>query len=278
MSSCTKRFFIAVCVLFVWIVHADEVKKSALVYYGEDLSYYKAARFDYIITQPYSLDTSAYGFSLYKERIYVYVSIGELDKDTKAYAKLRKEWIRTQNKAWKSVVLDIRDEGYQKFLFEEIIEPLKKRGFVNFFFDTLDSYSFYAKSKADKKECEAALASFIEKFHTRYPKSKLIINRGFEIIPRVHDDITALLFESYYRGIDVKDLSYKKVSKEEREWLDAKLSLVRRYHKDIIAVDYLPLDELAKEAPVLVKKLAKRGFIPYVSTKDLDIYGYSTAP
>ena len=269
------RFVIAVLMLFVWMAHADEVKKSALVYYGENLSFYKASKYDYIITQPYSLDTSAYGFSLYKERIYVYVSIGELDKDTQACARVDKRWIRAKNKAWKSVVLDIRDQNYRQFVFEEIIEPLRKRGFVNFFFDTLDSYNFYAKTKADKKACEAALASFIEEFHRRYPASRLIINRGFEIIPRIHDDITALLFESYYRGIDIKDLSYKKVSKEEREWLDTKLSLVRRYHKDIIAVDYLPPDELAKEAPALVKKLAKKGFIPYVSTKDLDIYGYS---
>ena len=270
------RFVIAVLVLFAWMAHADEVKKSALVYYGEDLSFYKASKYDYIITQPYSLDTTAYGFSLYKNRIYVYVSIGELDKDTKAYSKLDKHWIAAKNKAWKSVVLDIRDKDYQRFLFEEIIEPLRKRGFENFFFDTLDSYNFYAKTKKQKSACEAVLADFIHRFHKRYPKAKLIVNRGFEIIPRIHDDIAALLFESYYRGIDIKDLSYKKVSKEEREWLDAKLVVVRRYRKDIIAVDYLPSKELAKEAPALVKKLAKKGFIPYVSTKDLDIYGYST--
>ena len=269
------RVLIAVLVVSVWTLLADEVKKSALVYYGEDLSYYKASKYDYIITQPYSLDTAAYGFSLYKERIYVYVSIGELDSDTKAYNKLDKHWIAAKNKAWKSVVLDIRDKNYQRFLFEEIIEPLRKRGFENFFFDTLDSYNFYAKTKKQKKACEAALADFIHRFHKRYPKSRLIVNRGFEIIPRIHDDIAALLFESYYRGIDVKDLSYKKVSKEERKWLDDKLAVVRRYRKDIIAVDYLPVDKLAAEAPLLVKKLAKKGFIPYVATKDLDIYGYS---
>ncbi len=250
--------------------------KSAIVYYGNDISYPMVGIHDYIITQPYSIDPYTPGFRLYKDKVYVYVSIGEIDKNIPQYRHIKKKWIKAYNKAWKSDILDITNKEYREFIFKYFIEPLRKKGVQNFFFDTLDSYQMYAKTPSQRHRCENALAGFINEFHRRYPQSKLIVNRGFEIIDRIHDSIEAVLFESYAYGLKGEKLDYASVTEEDRKWLDIQIEKIKKYGKDIIVVDYLPLTRLDIEAPKLVERLRLKGLIPYVSVKSLDIYGYST--
>jgi len=251
--------------------------KSAIVYYGEKISYPMVGIHDYIIVQPTHTNTATHGFKVYRDKMYAYVSIGEIDRDIKEFAKVKKEWIVGNNKAWSSPVLDLTNPKYKEFLFEDIIEPQMKRGFKNFFFDTLDSYQLVCKTKEQRAKSEAALVDIIKRFHQRYPHSKLIINRGFEIIDKVHDSINAVLFESYYHGLAGKDLSYQTVPKEDRVWLDTYIKKIRHYKLDVICVDYLPLQDLnSKEARNSIKKITEKGMIPYLSTKDLTIYGNSS--
>jgi len=265
------RFFITLIIL-ITSLFASLKDKSAIIYYGEDISYPLVGIHDYIIVQPKLINTYRHGFDLYKKKIYAYISIGEIDRDTKIYKDINRSWIRTDNKSWKSDVLDIRNKEYQEFIFTKQIEPEIKRGFENFFFDTLDSYYLYAKKPKEIKAARKALADFINEFHKRYPNAKLVINRGFDIIDQVHNSITAVLFESYYKGLDAK-LNYKDVSQKDREWLDLKLQKAKKYGLDIIAVDYVKEQKKAKE---IAKKLQAKGFIPYIADKDLLSYGISS--
>jgi hypothetical protein len=267
---------ITLLLLFTLPLFANLQKKSAIVYYGEDISYSMVGIHDYIIVEPNNIDTYRHGFELYKKNIYAYVSIGEIDKDIPAYKILDKKLIIGKNRAWKSDVLDITNPAYKKFLFEKVIDPLVKKGFKNFFFDTLDSYELVTKTQKERQKSQAALIDIIKSFKQRYTDAKLIINRGFEIIDAVHDDIEAMLFESYYYGVGGENLAYKKVSQSDRAWLDAKLKKVQKYHKDIICVDYLPLKKIPKEAQNIAEKLQNRGFIPYIATRELDTYGVSS--
>ena len=251
--------------------------KSAIVYYGKNISYPMVGIHDYIIVQPAHTNVNTHGFEVYKDKMYAYVSIGEIDKDIPEYKKIKKEWILGNNKAWNSPVLDLSNPEYKAFLFHDIIAPQMKRGFKNFFFDTLDSYQLVAKTKEQRAKSEAALVDIIKTFHKRYPDSKLIINRGFEIIDKVHNDVNAVLFESYYHGLAGDELSYKEVSKSDRQWLDEQLQKIRNYKLDLICVDYLPLDDLTSpKADKEIKQLQNKGFIPYIATKDLNVYGKSS--
>jgi polysaccharide biosynthesis protein PelA len=266
-----KAFFL----FFIFVVHlfGSLQDKSAIVYYGNNISYPLVGIHDYIIVQPEHVNSYTHGFSLYKKNIYAYVSIGELDQNTALHQEIDRSWIVAKNKAWKSDVLDINNKEYQEFIFQKQIDPLIKKGFENFFFDTLDSYHLYAKNDAEKKQCEQSLISFIKAFHLRYPDAKLVVNRGFEIIDEIHDSINAVLFESYYKGLQGENLEYKDVNESSREWLDQNLEKVRSYNLDIIAVDYLQQPD---HSLPLVKKLQTKGFIPYVANKDLDTYGKSS--
>ena len=188
---CCNRVFLAL-LLFFNFAHASLQDKSAILYYGEHISYPMVGIHDYIIVQPDNINTHSHGFSVYKDKIYAYVSIGEIDKDTKEYTQIDRSWILTENKAWNSEVMDIRDSRYQEFLFKKIIEPQLDKGFKNFFFDTLDSYQLAVKTKEERAGYENALASFINRFHEKYPHSKLIVNRGFEIMDKIHNSLQAV--------------------------------------------------------------------------------------
>jgi len=254
---------------------ASLANKSAIVFYGENISYSMVGIHEYIIVSPDHINTSSHGFKTYQENMYAYVSIGEIDRDIDVYKNIKKEWILAENSSWSSDVLDLKNAQYINFIFEKMIEPQRKRGFKNFFFDTLDSYMFYSKTAKEQKLSQEALVAFIKEFKVRYPDSKLILNRGFSIIDAVHEDIEAVLFESYYRGVGGKNLHYKKVSKEDRKWLDVYLKKIMAYGIDVISVEYLSEKNLDK-AESLIKKIEKKGMIPYVSNKELTRYGLSS--
>ena len=249
--------------------------KSAMVYYGKDISYPMVGLHDYIIVQPSHVNVYEHGFKVYRDKMYAYVSIGEIDTTISEYGKVKKEWILTENSAWSSKVLDLKNPAYINFLFETMIEPKRVLGFKNFFFDTLDSYQLASKNKKELKANEEALVAFINEFHKRYPDSKLIVNRGFEIIDKIHTAIDAVLFESYYKGIGGEKLAYKDVSDTDREWLDTHLNKIKSYNLDIISVDYLDEKDM-QQAPQIAQKLKDKGMIPYIANRDLNIYGISS--
>lgn len=272
---CCNKLFILLLFLYTSafaLVH----NKSAIVYYGENISYPMVGIHDYIIVQPSLTNVHTHGFKVYKNKMYAYASIGEIDTDISAYKDLNKSLIIGENKAWKSKLLDLTNPEYKEFLFKNVIDPQIKRGFQNFFFDTLDSYQIVAKNDKQRAKSEAALVDIIHSFHKRYPDAKLIINRGFEILDKVHDDLNAVLFESYYSGIGGKNSDYKAVSSENRKWLDIQIKKIQSYNLDTICVDYLPLEKFSTNAASIIEKLQAKNIIPYVSTKDLNTYGISS--
>ena len=266
--------YIFILVFLCSSLFASLSDKSAIVYYGGKISYPMVGIHNYIIVQPSNINTFTHGFKVYKDKMYAYVSLGEIDTDIAEYKDVKKSWIVGENRIWKSKLLDLTNPEYQNFLFTHMIEPEMKRGFKNFFFDTLDSYHLVAKTKKEIQANRKALIKIINTFHKKYPNSKLIINRGFGIIDKVHTSINAVLFESYYNGISGKKQEYDTVSQDDRVWLDKQIAKIKKYNLDIISVEYLPFKKLhTQEAKTIIKNLKDKKIIPYISTKDLNIYG-----
>ena len=249
--------------------------KSAMVYYGQNLSYEKIKEIEYVIVQASHINTTEDIFTQNRENMYAYVSIGEISKDVQEYAKIKEEWIVAENGDWGSLVLDVKNKEYQAFLLEEVIQPIMEAGFKNLFFDTLDSYHLGASADGEKRVCEMSLVMLMKKIHTKYPDANLIINRGFEIVQRVSPYIKAVLFESYHFGLGSKAGTYKERSDEDKKWLDHRIDKIKDLGLDIIAVDYLDESNMQK-ASEAIKVIKKRGMIPYVSNRNLDIYGVTS--
>ena len=261
--------------LFLPVAVFSAAPKSAVVYYGDSHPYEMLGAFDVIITDPGNLDTSSLGFKLYKKKIFAYVSVGEVNKNRSYYKKIKKRWIKRENGLWKSFVVDVSNREYQNFLMNEVLRKLYLRGFENFFFDTVDSYHLIAKSDKDRRKYEKALISFFKRVKKRYPKAKIILNRGFEIIEETAEVIDGVLFESLFYGLSPKDLRYKKVSSEDRKWLRFWIEKIRSLGLFVISLDYLPENEKAL-AEKTVKDIEKLGVIPYVAPKNLKVIGISS--
>lgn len=269
------RLFV-VMLLFSSVLFASSAdKKSAIVYYGDDISWSLLGIHDYIILQPKHVDTASHGFDLYKDRVYAYLSVGEVEKEQDIYSGIDKNFIIGENKIWKSKVVDVGSKRYQHFFFSRVIEPLRKKGFRNFFLDTLDSYTLVSKKASEKERMRKGLISLINEFHRKYPESKLIINRGFEIINEVHNSIEAVLFESLFKGLGGNDLQYTSVSAKDRKWLLSEVKKIKKYNLPVIAVDYMPLDK-KESIQELIKKIESLNIIPYIADKHLLRYGYSS--
>jgi len=274
---CYSKLWILLFIIFNTSLFASSSleKKSAMFYYGDDISWSLVGIHDYIIVQPEHIDTATHGFKLYKDNIYAYVSIGEAEKGQSSYETISKKWTLGKNKAWNSKVIDISSEDYHKFLFENVIDPLIKRGFKNFFWDTLDSYQIVAKTKEDKERMRQGLLTLVKTFHKRYPNCKLILNRGFEIVDEVHNMIEAVAIESLFWGMSGTKLKYSKVSKEDREWLIAQIKKIKSYNLEVIVVDYSPFQEKRKIEKTIAS-IEEIEAIPYIGDRHLMRFGYSS--
>lgn len=204
---------------------------------------------------------------------FAYVSVGEVLPSRSYFNALPKAWLAGSNEAWRAHVIDQAADGWPAFFVEQVIVPLWQRGYRGFFLDTLDSYQLVAKSDADRTRQEAGLASVIRAIKARYPEAKLIFNRGFEILPQVHQLADGVAFESLFRGWDQGKGRYVEVSENDRDWLLGQARTIRdQYHLAVISIDYCPVADrpCARETARRIRAL---GIIPYVTDPALQTIG-----
>ena len=193
-----------------------------------------------------------------------YVSVGEVLPSRDYYDAMPKAWRIGRNGDWKSEIIDQSAPGWPKFFVDKVIAPLWANGYRGFFLDTLDSYQLVAKTDAERARQRAGLVAVIKRIHRRFPRAEVIMNRGFELMPQVHDDVSAVAFESLYQGWDEGKRRYVEVPEADRAWLLARAREVREdYGLPVISIDYCAPTDTAC-AQQTVTKIRAQGLIPYV--------------
>ncbi len=198
----------------------------------------------------------------YPKKMVAYVSVGEIEPWRKRETPYDKSWVISENKTWNSLIGDLRKEKYQEFIFKRIA-ILYKRGYRNFFLDTMDAYHVTSKDKVLFKKQQKALISFIHKLRKKYPKSKIIVNRGFELLDEIHSDIDAVIAESLLNRYNHDKKEYVTVPKADREWLLGKFKKAQKYGLDAISIEYS--NKGTKERLQIAKEVKRLGVIPYVT-------------
>ena len=258
----------------LWRYFAPHAPKSAVVCYGQHLPIEKLEKFDIVIVEPDAIDTEDPEFEKIRDKTYAYVSIGECAKNRDYYCKLDKAWFAGENGVWNSQVLDMGNRDYQRFMLTLVLADLKKRGFRHFFFDTVDAWQHVAKTAQERKAYVKRVADFIKSVKRAYPESGIILNRGFEIIDLVHEEIDGVLFESLFYGLDPKTLDYREVPEADRAWLMGQVQKVIAYGLPVIALDYLP-PEAHEKIAADIARIQKEEMIPYVGDRYLQKIGFS---
>ena len=241
-------------------------------YYGSEPPWDELHAFDWVVVEPGHVPDAQLAKQQSSE-LFAYVSVGEVDRDRAYLKKIPDAWRLGINRAWNSIVIDQAQPQWPAFYVDNVIAPLWQRGFRAFFLDTLDSYQLFADSDAKRTAQEDGMVAVIRLIKQRYPEARLILNRGFEILPQVHELVNAVAAESLYAGWDPVHGTYAPVGKDEHDWLQEKLIEVRHdYRLPAIVIDYLPPGQRSKAREVAAKIRAD-GFIPWVTDHDLNMLG-----
>ena len=251
-------------------------QKSFAFHYGANPPIAELSAFDHVILEPDHAKTppaSDPGDTASESRWMAYVALGEAHPTRDYFRALPKAWILGENSAWGSAVLDQAQAGWTAFFVERVIAPLWERGYRGFFLDALDSYELHVKSPEGRERQAQGLVAVIKQVRKAYPGARLVLNRGFGILPRVHEDIYAVAFESLFRGWNAGASRYVEVTEEDRFYLlDKAGEIIRKYGLPVIAIDYAPADDRA-----LMRSTAERirnvGLVPWVTTPGLDVVG-----
>lgn len=247
---------------------------STLFYYGQNIPIEQASQFQQVIVEPDNI--AQHEIDSLKEKgvkLYAYLSIGEVGQYRSWADKIDRQWVLGSNEYWKSTVMDMSNPEWRQFIIEQLATELWKKGFQGFFLDTMDSYQNFTETADEKLAQQQGIIQLAKVLNNKFDGVSLLFNRGFEVIDRVADLTDGIVAESLFVGWDAKNARYRDVSPADHQWLLNKLTAIRNKHQlPIIVLDYLPSQEKAK-AKVIAKKIQSLGFVPWVSTVELNQIG-----
>ncbi len=259
----------------IWTTaHAQARKTPAIaLYYSHNAPLEDLKVFDTVVVEP------DHGYDPLAQRakgieLYAYTSVAEVQPSRAYFKNLPVQWQMARNGHWNSVVVDQTPEPWPAFFAEQVVAPLWQLGYRGFFLDTMDSYRL--ASHFDETAQQAGLVRVIETLHQRFPGIKLIMNRGFEIAPRLKGKIEMVAAESLYRGWNAGANRYEEVSAADRQWLMAQLKTIQeRDGIPALVIDYVPPHDrtLARDT---AKRIEADGFIPWVTDSRLSTVGIGT--
>lgn len=243
---------------------------AVALFYGSAAPLDELKAFDIVVVEPeHGYDPRRYR-KPYSE-LYAYVSVGEAHPTRSWFKDIPPSARLAGNADWDSLVIDLTRPEWADFLAERVIAPLWEKGYRGFFLDTLDSYRL--AKQFDEAAQQAGLVAIIEKLHQRFPGIRLILNRGFEVVPKVQDKVQMVAAESLFRGWDAGAKRYVEVRAEDREWLLNELRTVRdTYGLPVLAIDYVAPQERALTRAT-AERIKALDIVPWVTDSALQTLG-----
>jgi len=247
--------------------------RSIAFYYANKPPVDVLSQFDRIVVEAENMTPSdIQNLSQEGSRVYAYLSVGEVGPERSYVDSIDPSWVLGTNPSWNSKVLDLTNPAVRNFLLSHVA-ALKNEGYQGLFLDTMDSFNLYTKTDAQRAAQSQGLTSLIREMGSRYPGIKLITNRGFEVLDNIAQYVEAVAAESLYAGWNNIEQAYIDVPEGDREWLKGKLDHVKdKLGLDVIAIDYLPPSQ-RDAARSVAEKIAKDGYIPWVTNPTLDYMG-----
>ena len=268
-------FFAMVIILNGSTASAVETKPNKwIIYYSnalpaENFLGYDVIVFDDAVHPPLSP-------LLYRNKtLLAYLSLAEIRNDKTYLGEMDKQGLLLgKNPNWNSRHIDIRNPEWTRKIIEELIPPLIQQGFNGLMLDTADT-AIAMEAQGPKKYAgmQQALVNLVKEIRYQYPNLKLMLNRGFEVLPKVETDIDMLLAESIYIKYDFKDKSFERFPDTIYNGLVTYFNEAKKRNPKlkIYTLDYWKKDDPAGMMAIYNAQVAS-GFAPYVSTSlDLDL-------
>lgn len=259
--------------LVVWLSNSYvSASPSIAFFYGKPMPTEHLSHFKQVVVEPDNIDNIEQFISEGVD-VFAYLSVGEINASRPWFAEIPETWLIGKNTAWGSHIVNLSQKAWHEYLINKLMAPLWERGYRGFFLDTLDSYLLITKDTKHRLAQQQALIDLIRAMHHRFPGVKLILNRGFELLPDVASDVVAVAAESLFQSWNASSNSYVEVTESDRGWLLNKLNQVHdEYDLQIIVIDYVSPKQrdLARD---VADKITALGFTPWVSNPAMDMMG-----
>ncbi len=203
-----------------------------------------------------------------------YISLGEVAEYRSWYKEVEnKGLLLRENQFWPgSYLIDLRDQRWTKKVIEELIPNILKQGFSGIFIDTMDNASELERIDPVKyRGMTSSAADLIKAIRLNYPEIKIMLNRGYDLLPLVGDVIDITLGESVYSTYNHGTKSYELVNKKlYKQQVKILHNAARKFPSlQIYTLDYCdPKDE--ERIKTIYSTQRSNGFTPFVSTIALD--------
>lgn len=270
------HLLLAIVVLFVAAGSASAAvngQPSVAFYYGNDVPVRMLDQFDWAVVEADHLEDGQLDkLEQYGTQAFAYVSLGEAEH-WRAGADIPSDALKARNENWNSQAADLTRKEWGDYIVDQRIRPLWQAGYRALFLDTLDSYRLFASDDASVSAQQEALVALIRRIRNEFPGIKLLLNRGFEILPQVQGDIVGVAAESLYKSWDSRTQSYRDVKSPDSEYVLNQLRKVRdNYGLPAIAIDYVDPAErdVARDN---AQRIADDGLVPWVTNGALNQVG-----
>ncbi|WP_341744761.1 bifunctional glycoside hydrolase 114/ polysaccharide deacetylase family protein [Azonexus hydrophilus] len=246
---------------------------SVAIYYGNGIPLDEFKVFDTVVVEPgHGADPRKYKSST--SRLFAYISIGEANKSAPYFDLIPSSAKGAENKTWGSVVLDQSSAEWREFFLSKVVAPLWAKGYKGFFIDTMDSYRLL--DQFDEQAQQDGVVATINAMHARFPGVQLIVNRGFEVLPRLQGKVFMIAAESLFQRWNAQQKTYEIVPASDREWLLNQFKVARdQYGVPGLSIEYVAPNDRQKMRET-ASKIKALGLTPWVADGDLATMGMGT--
>jgi len=255
------------------LTKTSDKPKSIAFYYNSIDSVRELMNYDRVVVSPDLIsEKQLHTLHLAQTLVFAYISIGEFS-GPELPAALRHAAV-VENVSWNSYAMDLSSSVWTSHLLQQAQTYLDK-GFDGLFLDTLDSYMLFSHDVEQQRLQQQHLVRIVERLQRLNQQPKVILNRGFDIIPQLYKPVEAVVAESLWHSYDPIKVRYDKVKPEDSLWLQKELDKVKAGNIETIVIDYLPTQSRKAQINV-AKRLIAAGYTPYVSDGLLKEFGVST--
>ena len=203
-----------------------------------------------------------------------YVSLGEVERSRSYYARLDTAGaLGPANPNWPDArMLDLRLEAARRAVIDHIVPEVLALGYDGIFIDTMDSVeTMERQDPVANKGMIAAGAALIADLRARFPAMRMMLNRGYAMLPDVATKIDVVLGEAMASRWNFTAKRYELLSAGDWQWQADRLRAARVLNPmlTLATLDYWDPAADAQIAGLYARERAA-GFRPYVATLALD--------
>lgn len=203
-----------------------------------------------------------------------YLSLGEVERSRPYVAALDTAGaLGAANPDWPDArTLDLRHPVARRLVIERLVPDVLALGYDGIFIDTIDSVeAMERRDPVANRGMIAAAAALIAELRARFPRMRIMLNRGYALMPDVAPQIDILLGEAMASRWNFVTKRYELLSDADWQWQAERLraAQVRNPALILTTLDYWDPAQTAQVARLYARERAA-GFRPYVATLALD--------